>query len=435
MNKKTTGYAIMGKSIGSSRITRKRFLRGAGALTASALAAPALLSTVRPAAAQDDGPVKLGVLFDQTGGFGEYGLPAVHAAELAIEEINEAGGINGRELQAVIVDTQSDTSRYVSLARILIGQDRVNALIGAIGSQDREAVRPIANSAQIPYFYPTSYEGGVADNWTFCTGLVPEQGFATLIPFMIELYGPKVYDIAADYVWGQLSTLWVKRYVEEAGGEIVGAEAVPLNVSDFNSSLGRIQQSGCDWIYSSMTGREQSAFFNQRSAQNIDIPLSDFVITMAQAGNHRRMSPPVLAGLHETFSYLEELPGEANVAFVKRFRAKFPDEVFINQPGQNTYNSIHLYAKAANMAGTAEPIEVVKALESGISFDAPEGTITVDGMTHHVTHNVHLGRAGEDHGIEIVKTWENIEPFWLRDMGVDLTKNTESRQYSPLDEA
>ncbi|MER2540028.1 MAG: ABC transporter substrate-binding protein [Azonexus sp.] len=265
-------------------------------------------------------------------------MPAVHAAELAIEEINAAGGVNGRELQAVIVDTQSDTSRYVSLARILIGQDKVDALVGAIGSQDREAVRPIANAAKIPYFYPTCYEGGVADNWTFCTGVIPEQGFATLIPYMMELYGPKVYDIAADYVWGQLSSLWVNRYVKEAKGEVVGTEAVPLNVSDFNSSLGRIQQSGCNWIYSSMTGKEQSAFFNQRAAQNVQIPLSDFVITLAQAGNHRRMKAPVLAGLHETFSYVEELPGDANTAFVKRFRAKFPDEVFISQPAQNTYN-------------------------------------------------------------------------------------------------
>lgn len=416
------------------RITRKQFLRGAGAFTAGALAAPALLSTVRPLIAQDSSPIKLGVMFDQTGGFGEYGTPAVHAAQLAIKEINEAGGINGREIEPVIVDTQSDTSRYVSLARILIGQDEVNAVVGAIGSQDREAIRPIMNSAQVPYFYPTSYEGGVADNWTFCTGVVPEQGFATLIPYMIEHYGPRVYDIAADYVWGQLSSLWVKRYVGEAGGEIVGTEAVPLNVSDFNSSLQRIQQSGADWIYSSMTGKEQSAFFNQRSAQNVDIPLSDFVITLAQAGNHRRMNAPVLAGLHETFSYVEELPGDANATFVRNFREMFPDEVFINQPAQNTYNSVHLYAKAANLAGNVEPVEVVKALESGISFDAPEGKITIDGMSHHVTHTVHLGKVAEDHGVEIVNTWENIEPFWLRDIGVDLTTQTQSRQYSPLDE-
>ena len=90
---------------------------------------------------------------------------------------------------------------------------------------------------------------------------------------------------------------------------------------------------------------------------------------------------------------------------------------------------------AATIAGNVEPIEVVKALESGISFDAPEGRITMDGMTHHVTHSVHLGRVKDDHSLEIVKSWDNIEPFWLRDIGVDLTKQTLSRQYSPLDQA
>lgn len=414
-------------------LTRKEFLRGMTAVTVSGLAAPSLLSVTSPVRAEEAGPIKLGFLFDQTGGFGEYGLPAVHAAELAIEEINAAGGINGRQLEAVIVDTQSDTSRYVSMARMMIGRDKVDALVGAIGSQDREAIRPIAHAAKVPYFYPTCYEGGVADSWTFCTGVVPEQGFATLIPYMIEKYGTKVYDLAADYVWGQLSTLWLTKYVKENNGNIAGTEAVPLNVSDFNSTLGRIQGAKPNWIYSSLTGKEQSAFFTQKASLELDIPLSDFVITLAQAGGHRRMKAPVLNGLHETFSYVEELPGEKNADFVKRFRAKFPDEVFISQPAQNTYVAVQLYAKAAALAGTVKPIEVVKALETGISYDAPEGTIKVDPKSHHVSHSVHLAKVGEKHELEILKSWENIEPFWLGSIGVDLTKKPESRQYSPLD--
>ena len=74
--------------------------------------------------------------------------------------------------------------------------------------------------------------------------------------------------------------------------------------------------------------------------------MSDFVINFGQAGNHRRMQKPTLSGLHETFSYVEELPGDANAAFVTKFREKFPDEVFVSQPAQNTYFTIHLYAKA-----------------------------------------------------------------------------------------
>ncbi len=413
--------------------TRKDFLRGMTTLAVGGLAAPALLGVTSPARAADGAPIKLGILFDQTGGFGEYGLPAVHAAQLAIEEINAAGGVNGRQLEAVIVDTQSDTSRYVAMARMLIGRDKVDVLIGAIGSQDREAIRPIANAAKVPYFYPTCYEGGVADSWTFCTGVVPEQGFATLIPYMIKQYGPAVYDLAADYVWGQLSTLWLTKYVKEKGGAIAGTEAVPLNVSDFNSSLGRVQAAKPNWIYSSLTGKEQSAFFTQRAALGVDIPLSDFVITLAQAGGHRRMKAPVLSGLHETFSYVEELPGERNADFVKRFRAKFPDEVFISQPAQNTYVAIQLYAKAAKLANSVTPIEVVKALETGIAYDAPEGTIKVDPKSHHVSHTVHLAKVGANHKLEILKSWENIEPFWLSSIGVDLTKKPESKQYSPLD--
>lgn len=410
-------------------ITRKQFLTGA----VGGLASAAVLRHIPVARAQDSSPIKLGFLLDLTGMWAESGIPTGNAAQLAISEINAAGGVLGRELESVVVDAQSETERYVSMTRIMIGRDRVNAIFGGGGSQNREAMRPIAHQAQIPYFYPTCYEGGVADSWTFCTGVVPEQGFATLVPSMIEKYGPRVYDLAADYVWGQLSSLWLGKYVEEAQGEIVGTEAVPLNVSDFSATLGRIQQANPDWIYVSLTGREQAAFFSQRVAQGVDIPISDFVITLAQSGNHRRMNPPVLSGLHETFSYVEELEGEANADFVSRYRAMFPDEVFITQPAQNTYNAIRLYAMAAELAGTIEPIEVVKALESGLELDAPEGRIRLDPATHHVSHTVHLAQATEDHSLEFLQSWENIEPFWLREMGVDLTTTPDNRQYSPLD--
>ena len=294
-------------------------------------------------------------------------------------------------------------------------------------------MRPITRAAKIPYFYTTCYEGGVADNWTFCTGVVPEQGFATLIPYMMEKYGPRVYDLAADYVWGQLSSLWLKKFVEENGGKIVGTEAIPLNVSEFSSSLTRIQEAKPDWLYSSLTGKEQAAFFNQRAAQKMTIPMSDFVINLGQAGNHRRMQKGILSGLHETFSYVEELPGDANAAFVKKFRAKFPDEVFISQPAQNTYFTIHLYALAVKLAGKTNSMEVIKALETGLSFDAPEGTVKLDPPTHHVSHTIHLASVGDNNQLDFLKTWENIPPNFLSSVGVDLTKGEYNKQYSPLD--
>jgi urea ABC transporter substrate-binding protein len=413
-----------------SLLTRQQFLLGAGAFGAVASAG---ILRQNPYARAQSGPIKLGCIFDLTGLWGDFGTPAAHAVQVAADEINAAGGVLGRELQPVIADAQSETERYVSLTRVMIGQDQPVAMFSSTGSQNREAMRPITRAAKIPYFYTTCYEGGVADNWTFCTGVVPEQGFATLIPYMIQKYGPRVYDLAADYVWGQLSTLWLKKFVTEAGGEVVGSEAIPLNVSDFTSSLTRIQEAKPDWLYSSLTGKEQAAFFSQRAAQKVTIPMADFVINFGQAGNHRRMQKPILSGLHETFSYVEELPGEANAAFVKKFRKKFPDEVFVSQPAQNTYFTIHLYAQAVKLAGTTDSMPVIKALETGLSFDAPEGTVRIDGPTHHVSHTVHLASADDDHKLTFLKTWENIPPSFLSSIGVDLTKKEDNKQYSPLD--
>lgn len=129
-------------------LTRKQFLHTAAAGIASA----AVLRHTRVARAQDSSPIRLGFLFDQTGLWAESGIPAANAAQLAVDEINAAGGVLGRELEAVIIDAQSETDRYVSMSRLLVGRDQVQALFSSTGSQNREAMRPIAREAEIPYF-------------------------------------------------------------------------------------------------------------------------------------------------------------------------------------------------------------------------------------------------------------------------------------------
>ena len=78
-------------------------------------------------------------------------------------------------------------------------------------------------------------------------------------------------------------------------------------------------------------------------------------------------------------------------------------------------------------------MEVIKALETGLSFDAPEGKVTLDPPTHHVSHTVHLASVDDNHELHFLKTWENIPPNFLSSIGVDLTKKQENKQYSPLD--
>src|SRR5690625_4493594 len=158
------------------------------------------------ATSESDGDtIKLGVLEDRSGDFSLVGIQKIHAVELAVEEINNDGGLLGKEIEIVAPDTQSDDKRYQEMARKLILEDEVDVIMGAFSSASREAIRPIMEEHEMLYFYNNQYEGGVASKYTFPTGAIPEHQVMTVMEYMIDNYGPNVYTIAADYNFGQIT--------------------------------------------------------------------------------------------------------------------------------------------------------------------------------------------------------------------------------------
>ena len=172
--------------------------------SSGALAALGTLLLLSGAALAQE-PIKLGVLEDQSGDFAVATIGKLHGIQLATDEINASGGIAGRPLELVVYDTQSDNTRYQEFMRRVLQRDKVDAVFAGFSSASREAYRPIVNQFDALAFYNNQYEGGVCDANMIVTGAVPEQQFSTLLPYMLETYGKKVYTIAADYNFGQIS--------------------------------------------------------------------------------------------------------------------------------------------------------------------------------------------------------------------------------------
>ncbi|HEY4044683.1 MAG TPA: transporter substrate-binding protein, partial [Rhodopila sp.] len=219
------------------------------------------LGCVVPAKADDKPPLKIGLLEDHSGDIAIFTMPKVHGAHLAADEINAGGGILGRKLEIIEYDPQFDNAKFQEFARRLIEKDKVAVIFGAATSASREAIRPIIDKDNALLFYAQQYEGGVCDGNVIGTGGLPEQQFSTLIPYMMEKYGKKVYVIAADYNFGQISTEWTKKLVTDAGGQIVGTELIPLGVSQFGQTIQNIQKAKPDWLMSLVVGNAQSAFY------------------------------------------------------------------------------------------------------------------------------------------------------------------------------
>lgn len=404
-----------------------------------------LLSTVlsacsSPTSSNSDSnnkPIKLGILEDQSGDFALVGIQKLHAAQLAVEEINKDGGLLGRQIDIIAPDTQSDNNRYQEMARKLILEDKVNVIMGGFSSASREAIRPIMEKEKMLYFYNNQYEGGVASKYTFATGAVPEHQVTTLISAMIEKYGPKIYTIAADYNFGQITADWVKRTAKENGGEIVAEEFIPLGVSQFSSTISKIKQANPDVLVTLLVGQAQSSFYGQWAKEgNTDIPMAT-TVNMAQAYEHKRFKPPALANMYVTAPFMEELAEVTPAAkkFVDNFYAKFPKDEYVGMEAAAQYSGIYLWAKAVEKAGTTDTDEVIEALESGISFeDGPEGKVTIHPETHHAIKDVYLVYSDVNHKITFPQKWDAVVPDWLsKEKGVDLTKKAEYTQYTPID--
>jgi branched-chain amino acid transport system substrate-binding protein len=468
-------------------IRRRDFMTG----TAATITAATVLPHIRSARAQTSGPIKIGHIEDLSGNLAVYGVQKYHGALLAVKEINEGktlkggsvasgglgamssfavappimghgdkdlkfvdeggkltgsgvafiededvlvdsgeSGLLGREVELLGPDGQSSNNIWQQLTRRLILEDKVDCLVAGFTSAEREAIRPIIDQHKQLYFYTNQYEGGVADSNTFCTGAICEQQVIPVVDYMIRKFGPRVYTIAADYNFGQLTAAWTKAFAPIVGGEIVEEEFVPLSVSNFTTSIARIQAAKPDWVFTLLVGTNQSNYYPQAAAAGLEYPMAS-TVNMAQGYEHRRFKPPSLNRMYNCVNYIEEIPTVRNRAFVKRWYEMFPDDPYVGQMAQNTYFSVHLYAKAVRLAGTTDQETVKKALESGLSIEAPEGAVFLEPSTHHCSHYIRLATADADHNVSFVREWPSIQPWWLQRVGVNLVRQKEYKQYIP----
>ncbi|WP_010244409.1 ABC transporter substrate-binding protein [Acetivibrio cellulolyticus] len=378
--------------------------------------------------------IKIGYMQDISGDYSIAGLPKYHAAQVAVAQINEEGGILGKKVEMIVYDTQSDTTKAQEGAKKLILQDKVDLITGLYSSPAREAVRVIGEQNNKLVFYNNVYEGGDASHNLFCTSITEDTQLKTLTEEMVTKYGKKIYTIGADYSWGQISGAWVKKFAKEYGAEVVGEEYLPLTVSQFSNSITKIQQTNPDVLFVFLVGNAQSAFFEQWANAGMTSTPMACTVNLSN-GEHIRFAAPALANMHVTTLYAEELESEASKSFVARFRKMFPNEEYIGADACAEYSGIMLYKVAVEMAGTTETDKVIETLETDkVSYDSPAGAITMNGASHQVISNQYLVKCEKDHSISILKTFENIKPTWLtEELGIDLRKTSPNKQFTPID--
>jgi urea transport system substrate-binding protein len=380
-------------------LTRRAILKGA--------AAGATVATVggltRRAKAADF--ILVGSLHDLSGGLDIYGKSMQDALNLATEEINAGGGLLGKQVRVVSYDPQSNMQLYTQFAQQAALKDKVAVLHGGITSASREVIRPVLKRFNTLYFYNTQYEGGVCDRNTFCTGQTAGQNVEKVIPYVMKKWGKKIYIVAADYNYPQITSEWIKKFAREAGGEVVATEFFPLDVTQFGPTIQKIQAAKPDLVVSILVGGAHISFYRQWAAAGMNTKIPMASTTFGLGNEQIVLSPEESDGIIASYSYFQTLESATNKAYVERWRKRFgADYPYIGELATSTYQGMHLWALGVKKAGTVDRVKVIEALETGINMDGPSGLVTIDSATHHCTLDIQIGELKG-------KQWKVLETF------------------------
>ncbi len=384
------------------------------------------------AASGGSGPVKVGSVLDETGPVNIYGTAMSDATKLAIKDINAKGGVNGRQLELVSYDAQSDNAKYTQYATTLAQKDKVAVVMGGITSASREAIRPILDRTKTLYFYNEQYEGGVCDKNTFNTGVVPSQQLAALVPYALQKYGKKMYVLAADYNYGRISAQWVEKYAGENGGSVLKSEFIPLESSDFGSVINNLQAARPDVVMSLLVGGNHIAFYRQYASTGLNQTTPLVSATFGLGNEQVVLSPAEDKGVVIATPYIQSLDNPENKRFVDMWHTEYgADYPYITDSAVTAWNGWHLWAAAANQAKSVDREAVTKALEGGISIDAPSGKVTMDGKSHHVSQNVSIGETNDARGFTVLDTKTDVPPAFEQQVCDLVAKPDTNKQFTP----
>ena len=402
-------------------IDRRTFLAAGSATMLGSLAMPAIVGR---ALAADT--LKIGSLLDTSGIFDAYGKPMDMALQLAVDQINTGGGLNGQQVEIVSYDTQSDMALYTQYAQKLVRQDKVDVVHGGILSASREAIRQTLHKANILYFYNVLYEGGVCDRNICIDGVTPAQQVEVLMPAAIKKWGKKIYILAADYNYGQITARWMKKYGEDAGGEVIQTDFFPLDVSDFGATIAKIQTAAPDIVVCALVGGPHMSFFRQWAAAGMKSKIPMASTTLGVGNEHKVLTAEEGNGILVAYNYSPELDSPVNAAFLKAWGDKFGDTSLIHEIAVSHYQGLLLWAQAVKNAGSAERMKVIEAIEGGLSIDGPAGKVSVDPKTHHAILDVHLMEF-ENQTMKVLESFSQRQPVDTQAV-CDLVANPEDNQ-------
>lgn len=339
-------------------------------------------------------PWKVGVLFSRTGFLSLIEDTQYRGTMIAIDEINEAGGINGRELVPCAYDPGSDNYLFRAYSRKMLSEDGVRTIFGCYASSSRKAVLPIVERLNGLLWYPTLYEGFEYSPNIIYTGAAPNQNSVALCDYLSRHYGNRFYFVGSDYIYPRESNRIMRELVGQRGGEVVGEMYVSLTArrEEFLPILRDIRRVQPDVIFSTVVGEPTIYLYQAFRDFGLDprnMPIASLTTTEAEIA---AMGFDVGEGHLTAAPYFQGVEGPSNEAFVRRYKKRYGEDEHTNMCVEAAYFQVHLFKKALELVNTVDP-DILRPIVLGSTYDAPQGEVSINPSCSHANVWSRVGKA------------------------------------------
>lgn len=356
-----------------------------------------------PTSDSKDDAWRVGLLFSATGVTADVETSQLGGTLLAIDEINAAGGVRGRRIEAVAYDPASDPRAFRSLAERLLAEDGVRLLFGCYMSSTRKAVLPVVEAQGGLLFYPTLYEGFEYSRHCVYTGAAPNQNSIQLASYLLRHYGNRFFLIGSDYVYPYESNRIMSDFVVQSRGRVLGEVYVPLGAPEaaFAEVMEKVREAGPDVIFSTVVGTDTARLYGAHHAAGFSarrLPIASLTTSEAEVA---LMGRAVAAGHITAAPFFETLGTPAARRFVAAFKKRNGVHRPVTAAAEAAYFQMHLAMQALERAGTDAP-EALLAELGAASFEAPQGRVRIEPSNHHAWLRPRIAEIGADGRFHIV---------------------------------
>lgn len=325
--------------------------------------------------------IKIGSMFELTGSAAGYGNTQNNAVHMAVDEINAAGGVNGKKLEVVEYDTGTDDATAAQLTTTLTSEDKVTAIIGPALTGGFQAAIPVANQTETPIISPSATDDGVLTDpqgnvfpYAYRTGFTNSFQGGALAKFANDELSAKkaviLGDNSTDYATGLTET-----FTNAFAGDVVSVENFTTGQTDFSAVLTNIANKDFDVLFVPGYYEQAGPIIKQAREMGIDQPIlgpdgfgNDALFDLAGAAN--------MNDIYYTSHFVTDSDDPDVQAYVANYKENFNSEP--DMFSGLAYDAVYVVKDAIERAGTADPAAVNAEIAKTTDFAGITGTFSFD---------------------------------------------------------